>query len=77
MQLDIITADKTLFSGQIEMVTLPGSDGTFQVLKDHAALVSSLIKGQVIVKSTESGNQSFDIIGGVVEVLNNKVVVLA
>ncbi|MFZ4796865.1 MAG: F0F1 ATP synthase subunit epsilon [Bacteroidia bacterium] len=77
MQLDIITADKTLFSGQIEMVTLPGSDGTFQVLKDHAALVSSLIKGQVVVKSTESGNQSFDIIGGVVEVLNNKVVVLA
>ncbi len=77
MQLDIITADKTLFSGQIEMVTLPGSDGTFQVLKDHAALVSSLIKGQVVVKTTESGNQSFDIIGGVVEVLNNKVVVLA
>jgi len=77
MQLDIITADKTLFSGQIEMVTLPGSDGTFQVLKDHAALVSSLIKGQVVVKTTESGSQSFDIIGGVVEVLNNKVVVLA
>ena len=38
MQLDIITADKTLFSGQVEMVTLPGSDGSFQVLKDHAAL---------------------------------------
>jgi F-type H+-transporting ATPase subunit epsilon len=77
MQLDIITADKTLFSGQVEMVTLPGSDGSFQVLKDHAALVSSLVKGQVDIKSTESGNQSFDIIGGVVEVLNNKVVVLA
>ncbi|MFA9214646.1 MAG: F0F1 ATP synthase subunit epsilon, partial [Candidatus Methylacidiphilales bacterium] len=45
MQLDIITADKTLFSGEIEMVTLPGTDGTFQILKGHAALVSSLIKG--------------------------------
>ena len=77
MQLDIITADKTLFSGQVEMVTLPGSDGSFQVLKDHAALVSSLVKGQVDIKSTENGNQSFNIIGGVVEQLNNKVVVLA
>lgn len=77
MQLDIITADKTLFSGEIEMVTLPGTDGTFQILKGHAALVSSLIKGQVVVKGTESGNQSFDITGGIVEILNNKVVVLA
>jgi F-type H+-transporting ATPase subunit epsilon len=77
MQLDIITADKTLFSGDIEMVTLPGTDGTFQILKGHAALVSSLIKGQVVVKGTENGNQSFDITGGIVEILNNKVVVLA
>lgn len=77
MQLDIITADKTLFSGEIEMVTLPGTEGTFQILKGHAALVSSLIKGQVVVKGTENGNQSFDITGGIVEILNNKVVVLA
>jgi F-type H+-transporting ATPase subunit epsilon len=77
MQLDIITADKTLFSGEIEMVTLPGTDGTFQILKGHAAIVSSLIKGQVVVKGTENGNQSFDITGGIVEILNNKVVVLA
>lgn len=77
MQLDIITADKTLFSGEIEMVTLPGTDGTFQILKGHAALVSSLIKGKVVVKGTENGNQSFDITGGIVEILNNKVVVLA
>jgi F-type H+-transporting ATPase subunit epsilon len=77
MQLDIITADKTLFSGQVEMVTLPGTDGSFQVLNNHAALISSLIKGQVEINSAENGNQSFDIIGGIVEVLNNKVVVLA
>jgi len=77
MQLDIITADKTLFSGEIEMVTLPGTDGTFQILKGHAALVSSLSKGQVVVKGTENGNQSFDITSGIVEILNNKVVVLA
>jgi len=77
MQLDIITADKTLFSGEVEMVTLPGSDGSFQVLKNHTALVSSLTKGKVVVKSIENGNESFDISGGIVEILNNKVVVLA
>jgi F-type H+-transporting ATPase subunit epsilon len=77
MQLDIITADKTLFSGNAEVVTLPGTDGQFQILNNHAALISSLKQGVVDVKSAELGNQAFDINGGVVEVLQNKVVVLA
>jgi F-type H+-transporting ATPase subunit epsilon len=76
MQLDIITADKTLFSGDIESVTLPGSGGKFQILKGHAALISSLEKGKIVVKSKE-GKEEFDVTGGVVEVLNNKVIVLA
>jgi F-type H+-transporting ATPase subunit epsilon len=76
MQLDILTADRTLFSGEVESVTLPGSQGQFQVLNNHAALISSLEKGEVKIKS--AGNeQIFDINGGVVEVLRNKVVVLA
>jgi F-type H+-transporting ATPase subunit epsilon len=77
MQLDIITADKTLFSGEVEAVNLPGSSGQFQVLKDHAALVSSLDKGQVTIKSKENGDQEFTINGGIAEVLANKIVVLA
>lgn len=76
MHLDIITADKTLFSGEVEMVTLPGSKGKFQVLKGHAALISNLDKGIIEVKQAE-GKQSFEVKGGVVEVLNNKVIVLA
>lgn len=76
MQLDIITADKSLFSGEIESVTLPGSKGKFQILKGHAALISSLEKGKVIVKD-KAGKHEFDVTGGVVEVLNNKVIVLA
>lgn len=76
MQLDIITADKSLFSGEIEAVTLPGSDGKFQVLKGHAAIVSSLEKGTIVVKN-KSGKQEFAVNGGVVEVLNNKITVLA
>jgi F-type H+-transporting ATPase subunit epsilon len=76
MQLDIITADKSLFSGEIEAVTLPGSAGKFQVLKGHAAIVSSLEKGTIVVKN-KGGKQEFAVNGGVVEVLNNKITVLA
>ena len=72
MNLEIITPDKKVFSGEVEVVTLPGTDGSFQVLKDHAALVSTLGKG--ILKADK---QEFAIDGGVVEVLNNKVLVLA
>jgi F-type H+-transporting ATPase subunit epsilon len=76
MLLDIITADKTLYSGEIEAVTLPGSGGKFQVLKGHAAMISSLEKGKIVVSAKE-GKQEFEVNGGVVEVLNNKVIVLA
>lgn len=72
MNLEIITPDKKVFSGEVEVITLPGTDGSFQVLKDHAALVSTLGKG--ILKADK---QEFTIDGGVVEVLNNKVLVLA
>jgi F-type H+-transporting ATPase subunit epsilon len=72
MNLEIITPDRKVFSGEVEIVTLPGSAGSFQVLKDHAAIVSTLGKG--ILKADK---QEFTIDGGVVEVLNNKVLVLA
>lgn len=76
MQLDIITADKTLFSGETEAVTVPGTKGQFQILNNHAALVSSLGKGDIKVKA--SGKEEvFSVNGGVVEVLNNRVVILA
>jgi F-type H+-transporting ATPase subunit epsilon len=76
MQLDILTADKTLFSGEADAVTLPGSKGRFQILQNHAALISSLTKGKITAKTPE-GEKHFEISGGIVEVLKNKVVVLA
>ncbi|MCG9879166.1 MAG: ATP synthase F1 subunit epsilon [Bacteroidia bacterium] len=76
MHLDIITADKNLYTGEIEAVTLPGTAGKFQVLKGHAALISSLEKGKIVVKD-KGGKQEFEVNGGIVEVLNNKVAVLA
>ena len=76
MQLDILTPDRTLFSGEVDSVTVPGSKGEFQILKNHAALVSSLERGNVKI-SIGDNEQLFEINGGVIEVLKNKVIVLA
>lgn len=76
MQLDIITPEKKLFSGEVSSVKVPGTSGEFQVLKNHAPIISTLQKGTVKVKSAE-GLKTFNISGGVVEVLKNKVILLA
>lgn len=77
MQLDILTPDKALFSGDVSSVTLPGSKGQFEILNSHAAIVSSLDKGTIKVKTAEGKTETFEVTGGVVEVLDNKIVVLA
>ena len=77
MHLEIITPDKKIFEGEVSIVTFPGSDGSFQVLNNHAPLVSLLKDGVVEYKTTEKGVSHVSITGGVVEVLKNKVIVLA
>ena len=77
MQVEILTPDKSLFSGEAEVVTLPGTDGQFQILNNHAALVSSLAAGIISIKTVAGGEEKVTISGGVVEVLNNKIIVLA
>jgi F-type H+-transporting ATPase subunit epsilon len=76
MHLEIITPDKKIFEGEVSSATFPGVDGGFQVLNDHAPLISLLKGGAVEYKSKEASNQ-VTITGGVVEVLKNKVVLLA
>lgn len=76
MILEIITPDKNVFNGEVSSVILPGKNGAFQVLKDHAPLVSSLAKGDLTLESAE-GKKTFLVDGGIVEVLKNKVLVLA
>ena len=76
MQLEILTPDKCLFSGEIKLVKVPGSSGSFEILKNHAAIVSTLADGEVKVE-TESGETIYyKTTGGVVEVKNNHVMVL-
>ena len=76
MQLEIITPDKVLYSGEVTGVKVPGAKGSFEVLNNHAPIISSLDKGQVRVKDA-NGTQNFDIEGGMIEVFDNKVIVLA
>ena len=76
MHLEIITPDKTLFNGEVDSATFPGSKGAFQVLKNHAALISSLDSGKVTIKTYKEVREIL-INGGIVEVLNNNIIVLA
>lgn len=75
MHLDIITPDRKVFSGEVTSVTVQGSNGQFQVLTRHAAIVSTLDKGPIKVK-TSAGETEFQAEGGVVEVLNDNIIVL-
>jgi F-type H+-transporting ATPase subunit epsilon len=76
MQLEILTPDKKVFSGEVNSVQVPGSKGSFEVLNNHAPIISTLDKGLVKVRS-KNGEEKFMISSGVIEVLKNKVVVLA
>lgn len=76
MFLEIITPEKKVFSGEVTSVHVPGAAGQFQILKNHAPIISTLANGKVKIK-TAAGVQTFDVKGGVVEVLKNKIIVLA
>jgi F-type H+-transporting ATPase subunit epsilon len=77
MNLEILTPDKKIFSGDVYGVQLPGVAGLFEVLDRHAALVSALKAGRMkLLKDKNNHVAYFDIQGGFVEVLNNKMTVL-
>lgn len=76
MYIEVLTPEELLFEGVAKSAKFPGSDGSFEVLENHAPIISSLDKGQVSIQSEKQGILLFDVEGGVVEVLKNKVVVL-
>ena len=76
MHLEIITPDQKVFVGEATAVRFPGVDGSFEVLNNHAPLISALHAGEVRITSA-AGRESIYISGGVVEVLQNNVTVLA
>ena len=89
MNLSIVSPEALLFNGEVESVTLPGTSGYFQILNNHAPLVSTLAAGKVKIEGKinleeiniekfeyKGGFTYLDIISGAVEVLDNKVTIL-
>ncbi len=77
MRLEIITPDKTIYQGEVSLVQLPGLDGLFELLNNHAPMIAALGKGRIKIHDMEKNELFFEINGGVLEVLKNKVLVLA
>lgn len=91
MYLEIVSPEATLFSGEVTSVTVPGINGEFQMLENHAPIVSLLQEGSVKVQGNieihedfqskfttgENGETVLNITSGTVEMKDNKVIVLA
>ena len=76
MKIEIITPEKCLFDGDADLVQLPGIDGLFEILNNHAPMIAALKEGKVKI-GNKNNFQYIEIKGGVAEVMNNKILVLA
>ncbi len=76
MYLEIITPEKKIFEGEIERIRLPGSKGSFEILRGHAPIVSTLEKGEIRVINQNNEKLTWNIEGGIVENKTDKIIVL-
>ena len=76
MKIKITKPDTTLFEGEAKTLKLPGTAGAFEMLENHAPIISSLAKGSVRVVLEDNSEQSFDIRGGVVKSQQNDLMIL-
>lgn len=76
IKVDIVTPEKMLYSGEVDMITLPGTNGQMGILRGHAPLLSTLDIGEIVLHKRE-GNDYLAVSGGVVEVRPDKVTILA
>ncbi len=77
MLLEIIAPDKKLYSGEVDLVQVPGSKGSFEILKNHAPIISTLEQGKIKIVDIKGGTTFYEVDGGVIEAKNNKIIVLA
>lgn len=76
MQLEILTPEHKVYSGNVYGIQLPGVNGSFEILDNHAAMIAALGKGKMKVLIDKHNIEVYDISAGFVEVLNNKASVL-
>lgn len=77
MHLDIVSPEKSIYSGEVNSLQLPGTAGSFGILNNHAPIISTLKAGKIVVKDAAGKEEFFEIKGGVVEVTKNRVIILA
>jgi F-type H+-transporting ATPase subunit epsilon len=77
LNLEIVTPSKSAFSGEIKSITVPGTKGRFQILKNHAPIISTFDIGMIKVELPDGKSDHYATAGGTIEVLDNKVLVLA
>jgi F-type H+-transporting ATPase subunit epsilon len=77
VKLEIITPEKRLFDGKVKLVQVPGAKGSFEILKNHAPIISTLTQGKVKVITEADKQEFFDIVSGIIEVKANSITILA
>ena len=77
MKLSIVSPEETLYEGEVKSVKMQGIDGKFQVLNDHAPLISALSKGDIVIEEISGEKKSFAINSGLVELAKNEIDILA
>lgn len=73
----LLTPEGALFEGEVFSVQLPGSDGSFQVLHDHAPIVSTLQIGRITIQTVKNRDINYAVSGGFIEMNDNKLTILA
>jgi F-type H+-transporting ATPase subunit epsilon len=76
MFLEIITPDKKIYEGEVKRVRLPGSNGLFEILNNHAPIISTLEKGTIRIIEENGRRSTFEVNGGIVENKSNRIIVL-
>lgn len=76
MQLDILTPEHKIYSGNVYGIQLPGIEGSFEILENHAPIIATLGKGKMKIIKDKNTTELYEISGGFVEMLNNKASVL-
>lgn len=77
MIVEIIAPDKELYSGEVDLIQVPGSKGSFEILRNHAPIISTLEPGKIKIVDVKGTTTFFEVGGGVIEAKNNKIIVLA
>jgi F-type H+-transporting ATPase subunit epsilon len=77
VKVEILTPEKKLYAGEAKLVKVPGTKGSFEILKKHAPLISTLEKGQIKILNQQNEPVFFDISSGVIEVHKDIVTILA